>query len=293
MFIWRLLLIMMASSSSSGRSLVAMITGTSKGIGLGLTKQLLERPLAAGRSGPTRVVACCRTGVSAELQALQCKYGHDRLVVLQLDVRDMSSHISAKKHLLEFGIGELDIIVCNAGISNRNHPIDPFFECTEEDMMDTFSTNAVGTLFTLQQFAPLCIASGRREKLCCVLSSRLASIEQNIGGYTSYRTSKASTNMIAKTFSEDASVRDAGVKTLAIHPGWVKTDMGDRDGTRGAPLTVDDSAAGIFDLIDIALSLQVQGAASHDDKFKNFVDDFLRSDKNISFVSYNGELLPW
>ena len=82
------------------------------------------------------------------------------------------------------------------------------------------------------------------EKLMVFLSTHMASItELTDGGFYPYRSSKAALNLVIKGLSID--LKDRGVRTLALHPGWVKTDMGSQAGAVEIP----DSIAGMKDVI--------------------------------------------
>lgn len=153
-----------------------------------------------------------------ELNAL-CERADGRMLIFPLDVKSRSSHAVAKEFLLSQGIAKIDILIANAGISSRNHPIDPVLSCSEEDMISVYETNVIGTLLTLQSYTDLvCKSEG---KLCLVMSSLLGSIERasDVGGYTSYRATKAAVNMIAVTYAADQLVKENGVKVLLVHPG--------------------------------------------------------------------------
>ena len=82
------------------------------------------------------------------------------------------------------------------------------------------------------------------EKLMVFLSTHMASItELADGGFYPYRSSKAALNLVIKGLSID--LKDRGVRTLALHPGWVKTDMG----SQAAAVDIPDSIAGMKDVI--------------------------------------------
>lgn len=190
-----------------------LITGASRGIGLGMVKQFL--------SDESYFVIACARSPSASLESLKEKFA-GRLAVEKLDVASKSdfAHIADK-------YDSLDVVIANAGISNKNHPVDPLLTCSVEDMMATFETNCVGTLLTMQSFTNALIKSKSKVKVFTCISSRLASIGQNnFGGYTSYRASKAALNQLVKTYDNDKSVRANGIVSVCIHPGWVQTDMG-------------------------------------------------------------------
>ena len=190
-------------------SLNIAITGTNRGIGLGLVKKYL--------SEGSNVIAFHRNPISKELLDLNNEY-NKKCILIELDVSSKSSHQNAMKLLLENNNNIiLDILICNAGIASKNHPIDPPSTCEEDDMINLYQTNVIGTMFSLQTFSPLLSNNG----LIMVMSSRLASIQQcvGLGGYLSYRCSKVGLNMLAQTFAEDSSIKEKGIKVLACHPG--------------------------------------------------------------------------
>jgi NAD(P)-dependent dehydrogenase (short-subunit alcohol dehydrogenase family) len=77
------------------------------------------------------------------------------------------------------------------------------------------------------------------------MSSLLGSIgENNSGNYYIYRSSKAALNMCVKGLSVDLASQ--GVTTVALHPGWVKTDMGGSD----AIYEVNDSVSSLIKVIE-------------------------------------------
>jgi NAD(P)-dependent dehydrogenase (short-subunit alcohol dehydrogenase family) len=63
-----------------------------------------------------------------------------------------------------------------------------------------------------------------------VMSSRMGSIDENDGGALYlYRSSKTAVNMVVKSLSID--LQDHGINVIALHPGWVRTDMGGPNGS--------------------------------------------------------------
>ena len=208
-----LLLLLLPSLVLTAMQKTVLITGASRGIGLGMVKQFL--------SDESYFVIACARNPSASLETLKENFA-GRLAVEKLDVSCKSDFAQlADKY------DSLDVVIANAGISNKNHPVDPLLTCSVEDMMATFETNCVGTLLTMQSFTNALIKSKSKVKVFTCISSRLASIGQNtFGGYTSYRASKAALNQLVKTYDNDKSVRANGIVSVCIHPGWVQTDMG-------------------------------------------------------------------
>ena len=101
-------------------------------------------------------------------------------------------------------------------------------------------------------------------KLVVNVSSRMGSISQSSGGAYIYRSSKAALNAVTKGLSTDLAAR--GITVVAVHPGWVQTDMGGA----GADIPAETSAAGLRRVID-GLTPQDSGR----------------------FLSYDGEEIPW
>lgn len=123
-------------------------------------------------------------------------------------------------------------------------------------------TNVLAAMDAIPILAEGLIATGGK---LVVLSSRMGSI----GLTTSssrwlYRASKAALNSVLKSASIDLGA--CGVVCLALHPGWVRTDMGGP----GADLSVEDSVASMRRVIAAA-------NRSH----------------NGRFLNYNGEQIEW
>ena len=99
------------------------------------------------------------------------------------------------------------------------------------------------------------------------ISSLLGSVELTADSFTctSYRCSKAAVNMLTKCFS----VENPDLIFVAMHPGWVQTDMGSSK-NRKPPVSVPDSAKSI---------LKVAGQITHKD--------------SGTFWSFEGNKLPY
>jgi 4a-hydroxytetrahydrobiopterin dehydratase len=129
-----------------------LITGCSRGLGLGFATQLLD----AGAN----VIASCRNPATAsalqELLAKHKKEGSVFPLVVPIDVSKWESIDEAVKSLgaqLE-GV-PLDILINNAGIGTANHPIDPIVMSTKEDMLMCYETNVCGSMHMTQMALPL------------------------------------------------------------------------------------------------------------------------------------------
>ncbi|MEE9162524.1 MAG: SDR family oxidoreductase [Candidatus Neomarinimicrobiota bacterium] len=207
------------------------ITGSSRGIGLGLVRHSLARG--------DRVFASCRSPEQAfQLNELQQEHG-DRLTVLPLDVTDPAAIQSAAATVGGLAEG-LDILYNNAGVGGGENDLG---HVDGEDLVQTFRVNSVGPLLVSQALLPL-LRKGDRPVIAGI-TSRMGSIDDNgSGGYYAYRASKAALNMVTTSLAVDLST--AGIIAVVLHPGWVRTDMGGKH----ARISVDKSVKGMLKVVD-------------------------------------------
>ncbi|XP_067327015.1 C-signal-like isoform X1 [Anolis sagrei] len=249
-----------------------LVTGANRGIGLELVKQLLRKE----EKPPKVLLATCRDpqGSGAqELRALAAK--HPNLVILQLEVTDPASVQSAAKEAeSRLGGRGLNLLVNNAGVM----PACTLESATAKDMLDVYNINLVGPMLVTKAFLPLLKRAAKASPdtaLSCAkaaivnMSTILSSIEKvpemySIFPVISYRCSKAALNMLTKL--QSMGYKEDGILCTAIHPGWVKTDLG----TEKADLTVEESIAGILDVLS-GLSEKHHG----------------------TLVTWEGKALPW
>jgi len=208
-----------------------LVTGSNRGIGLALTRHLLQRG--------DRVFATARTPETAhELHTLAQRYPRT-LTILPLDVEDEASIRQAAQEVSKHVDG-LDWLINNAGIMYEGEHIT---NLSGEHLVHAFRVNSIGPMLMVKHFLPL-LRRGQQPKIC-QMTSIMGSISLTEGGgYYSYRASKAALNMLSKILSYE--VRGWGITVIIMHPGWVRTRMGGM----AAPLSPDESAQGIIRVLD-------------------------------------------
>jgi len=115
----------------------------------------------------------------------------------------------------------IDILINNAGIygSDKNE----FGNVEVQSWLQAFQINTIAPLKMVEVFSQQLLMSKR--KLVACMSSKMGSMADNGSGSSYiYRSSKAALNAVVKSLSID--LKEQGIICVALHPGWVKTDMG-------------------------------------------------------------------
>jgi NAD(P)-dependent dehydrogenase (short-subunit alcohol dehydrogenase family) len=214
-----------------------LVTGANRGLGLEFVRQLLAR-------GDHVVATCRHPGKATALNPLAGQFP-GRLHVLPLDVADPKSIVELAREL-PLVCETLDLLVNSAGVL---HSGERFGSLTPANLDDSFRTNARGPLLLAQALAPLLADGARVANITSELGS-IASLARF--GTPSYNISKAAQNMVTALLAKALATR--GIIVLALHPGWVQTDMGGS----GASLAPAQSVQGLLQVIDGA-TLQSSG----------------------------------
>lgn len=209
-----------------------LVTGANRGLGLAFVRGLLARG--------DRVVAACRhPGRATELNRLAGLHP-GRLHVLPLDVTLARSRDELARELaLVLDGASLDLLLNNAGVLRGG---ERFGQVAEAGLEQSLRTNAIGPFLLVQALAPL-LADGRA--VVANLSSEIGSIAGRHEFRTpSYAIGKAAQNMGTVLLARALAGR--GIRVVALHPGWVHTDMGGP----AAPLDPDEAATALLRVID-------------------------------------------
>ncbi|UVJ44610.1 SDR family oxidoreductase [Pseudomonas sp. LS1212] len=222
----------------------ALIIGASRGLGLGLVKRLHENgwQVTATVRDPQKADAL-RALPGVQIKALDMNNRQ------QLDALDRELH------------GQVyDLLFVNAGVKG---PAEQNAEqALQEDIGELFLTNAIAPIRLAQRFAAQIRSN---TGVIAFMSSVLGSITiPDAPELALYKASKAALNSMTNTFV--TQLADPTLTVLAMHPGWVKTDMGGE----GADLDIETSTAGLVE--------QVQAYAGKG---------------GLHFINYKGDTLLW
>ena len=247
-------------------------TGGNRGIGLEFARQfLIQKSLNFEKI----IVTCKDPLVATELNELKDIYPA-QLHILKLDVIEWDTYDTLVKDVenivgVECG---LTLLINNAGILQDKqdlHDLDP--EC----MIEAFKVNCIAPILLSKSFLSLLrtasqnsVTSGMSITRAGIvnISSDWGSIKEREtsewGSLYPYRCSKNALNMGTKNLAID--LKEDGIMVTALHPGWVKTDMGGPDGE----LTPEQS---------VLMMLKTMLNLSEED--------------NGTFLQFNGTSLPW
>ena len=137
-----------------------------------------------------------------------------------------------------------------------------------EQLKELITVNAIGPALTIRHFSKLL---DPQNSIMVTLSAKVGSITDNrLGGWYSYRASKAALNMLIKTASIEWARTKPNTAIIAMHPGTINSSLSKpfRGEQIGRP--ANDAVADMFNVIES-----------------------LKKEDSGSFISYSGERLPW
>ena len=154
----------------------------------------------------------------------------------------------------------IDLLFCNAGILGK-----------QEVKLGSLDFNSWEEILRVNLLGPAALAeslvdnvAGSERRIIAMMSSRVGSITESTGTTLPYATSKAALNMLVKGLA--AQLQDRRIIVVALHPGWVRTDMSGGQG-RFSPQTA------VHNLREV-----ISGLGDSD---------------SGKFISYDGSEIPW
>lgn len=222
----------------------ALVIGASGGIGQALVQTLQSHP----RCGEV--------------------IGMHRRTTPRLDFDDEASIASAADALR--GGGKFHLIINAAGVLHGDgvSPEKKLGDVSYAQLEATFRVNTFGPALVLRHFIPLLDA---QRGVLAVLSAKVGSIEDNrLGGWYSYRASKAALNMLLKTAAIEVKRNNPNAVLVSLHPGTVSTAL-------SKPFKGEQIGRAAVDAARDMLGVMAQ----------------LTPADTGSFFAYNGTRLPW
>ena len=211
-----------------------LVTGTNRGIGLELCRQLKQRG--------DEVIATCRKA-SKELKDLDVE------IIEGVEVSDPRS-LSGLAEKLDGR--KIDWLINNAGIAGGLGLSDIDVDAIES-FKRMYEVNSLGPLLTTQTL----LNNLNEGSKVGIITSRMGSVADNdSGGSYAYRMSKAAVNAAGKSLSID--LKSKGISVGILHPGYVRTDMTNHNGL----MDTDESASGLLARMD-ELNLNNTGSFWH------------------------------
>jgi NAD(P)-dependent dehydrogenase (short-subunit alcohol dehydrogenase family) len=234
----------------------AAVIGAAGAIGAAIVRELESRIAGA------RVIGLSRPGEA------QRSLGH-----LPIDITAEDSIAAAAAEVAAIS-SALDLVLVTTGILHGAdlRPEKTWRSLSRNSMERAFLVNAIGPALVGSAFLPL-LARNRRV-VFAALSARVGSIGDNaLGGWHSYRASKAALNMLVRNFSIELAARNRQGICVALHPGTVDSPLS-RPFHKGMAeqqvMTPERSARCLVDVIER-----------------------LRVEDSGRFVDWKGEILPY
>ena len=144
-------------------------------------------------------------------------------------------------------------------------------DINNEYMLKSFKVNAIAHALIIKYFSPLMVQDGTSVLAC--LSARVGSISDNyLGGWFSYRASKAALNQIVKSSSIEFKRKKSNIIFVCIHPGTVLTNLSNPflNKDKNNFFTTEESAKKILNVIST-----------------------LKIENSGNFLDYQGKIIPY
>lgn len=196
-------------------SRVALVTGGSRGIGLGIARKLAEAGINLAINGVRE-----ESDVREALKELK-EFGV-RVEYLQGNIASSEDRKTIVEGLLA-KFGKIDILVNNAGVAPRTRS--DFFDVTEEDYDHLMEINQKGTFFLTQAIAKWMADLKKASPESEISIITITSISSTVASTTraSYCMSKSALSMLSKVLA--VKMAEFDIPVYEIRPGVIETDM--------------------------------------------------------------------
>jgi NAD(P)-dependent dehydrogenase (short-subunit alcohol dehydrogenase family) len=185
---------------------IILVTGGNRGIGLEICRQLAKQ-------GNTVLMASRNLTKAEEI----IKKMKGEIIPLKLDITQEEDIQEAFKFISD-KFGKLDVLINNAGIMSTTTSAS---EANISEVKKVMDTNFFATWNLTVQLLPMIKKSS--DGRIINMSSIMGALNELTGGHAGYRLSKTALNGLSIQLSKELSPE---IKVYAVHPGWVKTEMG-------------------------------------------------------------------
>src|SRR3984957_19226667 len=190
-----------------GSNKTLLIIGASRGLGLALTREYLNRGW--------RVVATARNNAKTALHELSETWGGQ----LEIETVDINHPDQVSALRTRLALRRFDMLFVNAGVKNDDR--ETIADVSTDEFVRVMVTNALSPMRVVETLQEVVSPTGT----IAIMSSGQGSVANNQNGnYEVYRGSKAALNMFMRSFA--ARHKDDPRTLLLLAPGWVRTDMG-------------------------------------------------------------------
>ncbi len=184
---------------------------------------------ALGPDVPSAVVVGASGGIGAAVADGLAASGRFATIhrlsrsVTGLDLEDEASIAAAARRIAD-GPAPALIFVATGVLHHGEAPERSFRAMTAEHLLRDYRVNTVGPALVAKHFLPLLPRD--RRAVFVALSARVGSIGDNrLGGWHSYRASKAALNMIVRNLAIEMARSHPHAIVAGLHPGTVSTGL--------------------------------------------------------------------
>ena len=174
---------------------------------------------------------------------------------LQWTPMDITDERSIRFAMDAIGDVRFDIVLVMTGVLHGGDQLQPerrLEEVSADSMTQIFAINTIGPALVAKHLLPR-LAKGRKT-VFAALSARVGSVGDNrLGGWVSYRASKAALNQVLRTLAIEHARRWPDSAVVALHPGTVDTPLSEpfTGNTPGHKLFTPEQSAGyLLNVID-------------------------------------------
>lgn len=197
-----------------------LICGASSGVGLALVDNLVHNDQVLNVWATAR-----HPEQSVELRNLQTQFPN-KLRIAPLEAGTQEDYTRLRDVIAQQGTG-LDVVINSMGLLHSPEGLRPERKIEEfnlEDHLKVYQVNCVSTLILAQALKSLLRESSA--PTFAAISAKVGSIgDNNIGGWHSYRISKAALNMAIKNLSLEMGRLHKNSLFVALHPGTTETKL--------------------------------------------------------------------